>query len=53
MTIAGVLFLAVIDSINPSAIVVTLWLLSVARQQAPVQVARTSARSLSRTCCLG
>jgi len=39
MTIAGVLFLAVIDSINPSAIVVTLWLLSVAREQAPVQVA--------------
>ena len=38
MTIAGVLFLAVIDSINPSAIVVTLWLLSVARQQAAVQV---------------
>jgi hypothetical protein len=38
MTIAGVLFLAVIDSINPSAIVVTLWLLSVAREQATVQV---------------
>ena len=38
MTIAGVLFLAAIDSINPSAIVVTLWLLSVAREQAPVQV---------------
>jgi hypothetical protein len=38
MSIAGVLFLAVIDSINPSAIVVTLWLLSVAREQAPVQV---------------
>jgi NADH:ubiquinone oxidoreductase subunit 6 (subunit J) len=38
MTIAGVLFLAVIDSINPSAIAVTLWLLSVAREQAPVQV---------------
>ena len=38
MTIAGVLFLAVIDSINPSAIVVTLWLLSVARERASVQV---------------
>ena len=38
MTIAGVLFLALIDSINPSAIVVTLWLLSVAGKQAPVQV---------------
>lgn len=38
MTIAGVLFLAVIDSINPSAIVVTLWLLSVARGQAAIQV---------------
>ena len=30
MTIASVLLLAVIDSINPSAIVVTLWLLSTA-----------------------
>ena len=38
MTLAGVLFLAVIDSINPSAIVVTLWLLSVARARALVQV---------------
>ena len=39
MTIAGVLFLAVIDSINPSAIVVTLYLLSNARSRALVQVA--------------
>jgi NADH:ubiquinone oxidoreductase subunit 6 (subunit J) len=38
MTIAGVLFLAVIDSINPSAIVVTLYLLSIARSRALVQV---------------
>ncbi len=38
MTIAGVLFLAVIDSINPSAIVVTLYLLSTARSRALVQV---------------
>ena len=39
MTIAGVLLLAVVDSINPSAIVVTLWLISVAREKAPGQVA--------------
>ena len=39
MTIAGVLFLAVIDSINPSAIVVTLYLLSTAGSRALVQVA--------------
>jgi hypothetical protein len=39
MTIAGVLFLAVIDSINPSAIVVTLYLLSMAGSRALVQVA--------------
>jgi hypothetical protein len=39
MTIAGVLLLAVVDSINPSAIVVTLYLLSTARSRAPVQVA--------------
>lgn len=38
MTIAGVLFLAVIDSINPSAIVVTLYLLSTAGSRALVQV---------------
>jgi len=38
MTIAGVLFLAVIDSINPSAIVVTLYLLSIAGSRALVQV---------------
>lgn len=38
MTIAGVLFLAVIDSINPSAIVVTLYLLSMAGARALVQV---------------
>ena len=39
MTIAGVLLLAVIDSINPSAIVVTLYLLSVAGSRALAQVA--------------
>ena len=39
MTIAGVLLLAVIDSINPSAIVVTLYLLSTAGSRALVQVA--------------
>ena len=39
MTIAGVLFLAVIDSINPSAILVTLYLLSMAGARALVQVA--------------
>lgn len=39
MTIVGVLFLAVIDSINPSAIVVTLYLLSVAGSRALAQVA--------------
>jgi NADH:ubiquinone oxidoreductase subunit 6 (subunit J) len=38
MTIVGVLFLAVIDSINPSAIVVTLYLLSMAGSRALVQV---------------
>ena len=38
MTIAGVLFLAVIDCINPSAIVVTLYLLSTAGSRALVQV---------------
>ena len=38
MTLAGVLFLAVIDSINPSAIVVTLYLLSTAGSRALVQV---------------
>ena len=38
MTVAGVLFLAVIDSINPSAIVVTLYLLSMAGSRALVQV---------------
>ena len=31
-------FWPLIDSINPSAIVVTLWLISVARERAPVQV---------------
>jgi cytochrome c biogenesis protein CcdA len=39
MTVAGVLALALVDSINPSAIVVTLWLLSVARERASVQIA--------------
>jgi hypothetical protein len=39
MSVAGILFLAVIDSINPSAIVVTLSLLSVARSRVLVQVA--------------
>lgn len=39
MTIAGVLFLAVIDSINPSAIVVTLYLLSMAGSRALSRVA--------------
>jgi NADH:ubiquinone oxidoreductase subunit 6 (subunit J) len=39
MTIAGVLFLAVVDSINPSAIVVTLYLLANARSRALGQVA--------------
>ena len=39
MTIAGVFFLAVLDSINPSAIVVTLYLLSVAGSRALAQVA--------------
>lgn len=38
MTIAGVLFLAVLDSINPSAIVVTLYLLSKAGSRALGQV---------------
>ena len=38
MTIAGVLFLAVLDSINPSAIVVTLYLLSTAGSRALVHV---------------
>jgi hypothetical protein len=36
MTIASLVFLAAIDSINPSAIVVTLYLLS--RSEASVQV---------------
>lgn len=39
MTIAGVLLLAAIDSINPSAIVVTLFLISTAGTRALVQVA--------------
>ena len=38
MTITGVLLLAVIDSINPSAIVVTLYLLSIAKSRAFFQV---------------
>jgi hypothetical protein len=38
MTIVGVLLLAVIDSINPSAIVVTLYLLSIGRSRVLVQV---------------
>jgi cytochrome c biogenesis protein CcdA len=38
MTIAGVLFLALLDSINPSAIVVTLYLLSTAGSRALRQV---------------
>lgn len=38
MTIAGVLLLAVVDSINPSAIVVTLFLLSIAGSRALVPV---------------
>jgi cytochrome c biogenesis protein CcdA len=38
MTIAGVLFLALVDSINPSAIVVTLYLLSTAGSRALFQV---------------
>lgn len=38
MTIAGVLVLAVLDSINPSALVVTLYLLSTAGSRALVQV---------------
>lgn len=38
MTIAGVLLLALVDSINPSAIVVTLLLLSTAGSRAHVQV---------------
>ena len=38
MTIAGVLFLAVLDSINPSAIVVTLYLLSTAGSRVLAQV---------------
>lgn len=39
LTLAGVLFLAVLDSINPSAIVVTLYLLSTAGSRALAQVA--------------
>jgi hypothetical protein len=39
MTIASVLLLAAIDSINPSAIVVTLYLLSTAGSRALIQVA--------------
>lgn len=38
MTVVGVLALAVLDSINPSAIVVTLYLLSTAGSRALVQV---------------
>jgi hypothetical protein len=38
MTIASVLLLAVIDSINPSAIAVTLWLLSTAGARVHFQV---------------
>jgi len=38
MTIVGVLLLAVVDSINPSAIVVTLYLLSTAGSRALAQV---------------
>lgn len=38
MTILSVVFLALIDSVNPSAIVVTLYLLSNARSRALVQV---------------
>lgn len=39
MTVPGVLLLAVVDSINPSAIVVTLYLLSIAGSRALVRVA--------------
>jgi hypothetical protein len=39
MSVAGVLFLALVDSINPSAIAVTLSLLSVARSRVLVQAA--------------
>lgn len=39
MTIAGVLLLAVVDSINPSALVVTLYLLSTAGSRALAHVA--------------
>jgi cytochrome c biogenesis protein CcdA len=39
MTTAGVLFLAVLDSINPSALVVTLYLLSTAGSRAVADVA--------------
>lgn len=38
MTIAGVLFLALIDSVNPSAILVTLYVLSSARTRVHVRV---------------
>lgn len=38
MTIAGFIALALIDSINPSAIVVTLYLLSISKSQTLVQV---------------
>ncbi len=38
MTIAGVIALAVLDSINPSAIVVTLYLLSISKSRVLVQV---------------
>jgi Sap, sulfolipid-1-addressing protein len=39
MTIAGLLALAVLDSVNPSAIAVTLYLLSIATSRAHVKVA--------------
>lgn len=38
MTVAGVLLLALLDSINPSAIVVTLYLLSTAGSRVLMQV---------------
>ncbi|MEZ5416095.1 MAG: GAP family protein [Vicinamibacterales bacterium] len=38
VTVAGVLLLAVVDSINPSAIVVTLYLLSASQSRVVVQV---------------
>jgi len=53
MTIAGVLLLAVIDSINPSAIVVTLYLLSTAGSRALAQVAVYVAAIFSTYLLLG